>query len=111
MDYYSNFNLDLINIHNDTVYYIVITCDVKDESLDIEEKLAFKYIYNPTSYNEEKGEEKGNISLSVVFIVIGIFIVLAIIFVIFFLYLRKANLRKSVQLQHLNEKMMDDSLQ
>ena len=96
----SDEKLELIDIHNDKIYYLVINCEVFDKE-NKEEKFGFKYIYNPTDYKEEKAK----VSLAVVLVVIILMVVLAIGFVLVFLYLKNTNLRKSIQLQELNQKL------
>ena len=100
-----NEGLELIDIHNDNIYYIVINCEIFDKENN-EEKFGFKYIYNPTDYKKEKGK----VSLAVVMIVIIIFAFLAIGFVILFLYLKRTNLRKTIQLKELSQKLNENNI-
>ena len=100
-----NEELELIDIHNDKIYYIVINCEIFDKENN-EEKFGFKYIYNPTDYKNEKGK----VSLAVVMIVIIVFAFLAIAFVILFLYLKRTNLRKTIQLKELNQKLNENNI-
>ena len=92
--------LELTDIHSDKIYYVVINCEVFDEENN-EEKFGFKYIYNPTDYKDEDSK----VSLKVVMIIIIIMVAIAIAFVIVFLSLKRTNLRKSIQLKELNQKL------
>ena len=92
--------MELTDIHSDKIYYVVINCEVFDEENN-EEKFGFKYIYNPTDYKDEDSK----VSLKVVMIIIIIMVAIAIAFVIVFLSLKRTNLRKSIQLKELNQKL------
>ena len=95
-----NQELELIDIHNDKIYYVVINCEVFENNK--EEKFSFKYLYNPTDFEEK---ENNKISLAVVMVIIIVITIIAIIFFILFISLKRTNLRKSIQLQELNQKL------
>ena len=97
--------LELIDIHNDQIYYVVINCDVIENNN--EEKFSFQYIYNPTNYEEEENDK---ISLAIVIVIILIITIIAIIFFIVFISLKRTNLRKSIQLQELNQKLNESNV-
>ena len=101
--------MELIDLHKDKVYYVILNCEILDNNN--EEKFAFKFIYNPTDYQEEEPkEEESKGGLIAVMIIIIVFACLAIIFVILFLYLKRTNLRKSIQLQELNQKLNENNV-
>jgi hypothetical protein len=97
--------MELIDLHNDKVYYVIINCEVTEIN-DIE-KFGFKFIYNPTGYKEEKDIDYFYLALIIILIIIA---VLAIIFVISFLCLKKTNLRKSNELMELNNKLNESNV-
>ena len=101
--------MELIDLHKDKVYYVILNCEILDNNN--KEKFAFKFIYNPTDYQEEEPkEEESKGGLIAVMIIIIVFACLAIIFVILFLYLKRTNLRKSIQLQELNQKLNENNV-
>lgn len=101
--------MELIDIHKDKIYYVILNCEIIDNNN--EEKFAFKFIYNPTDFREEESKEEGsNTGLIAVMIILIVCACLGIVFVILFLYLKRTNLRKSIQLQELNHKLNENNV-
>jgi hypothetical protein len=99
--------MELIDLHNDKVYYVAINCEVIQNNN--EEKFGFQFIYNPTNFKENNEKDKNISSLAIVIIVI-IIVVLAIAFAITFFFLRRENIIKTNELEELNEKLSGSAL-
>ena len=101
-DFYKNESMELLDIHNDKEYYILISCEVVTDNF--EEIFSFKHIIIPQYIKEETDRTL----LIVLVSVISGFIVIGIVFVVIFLYLRRGNLKRTLQLKMLT-KQLDDS--
>jgi hypothetical protein len=84
--------IELTEINEDRIYYIVILVKVNDEKTS--EFFSFKNVYNPTNQidNNNKSNSKGNNSKIVIIIVICIIIiVLIIVFYLIYSKMKKSN--------------------
>jgi len=93
--------IELTEINEDRIYYIVIIAKVNDEKTS--ELFSFKNIYNPTNQidnNNNKPNSKGNNSKIIVIIIISIIIIILII--VFYLIYYKMKKSNEVLLKKIN---------
>ena len=86
--------IELTEINEDRIYYIVIIVKVNDEKTS--EFFSFKNIYNPTNQidnnNNNKSNSKGNNSkIAIIIVIIIIIIILIIVFYLIYLKMKKSN--------------------
>ena len=100
-DFSKKDNMQLLDLHSDKVYHILISCEVV--SNNYKEIFGFKYIDNATSGEEEENNNKT--VLIVLISVISVVFVAAIIFIIICLWVRKGNLMRTKQLNELTQQI------
>ena len=102
-DFTNKESMELLDVHSDKEYYVLITCEVVSNNYN--EIFGFKFI-NQKEPEENKEEDK---TLLIVLVsVISAFVVIAVIFIVICLKLRKGNLKRTIQLEELTKQISDN---